>query len=196
MTLVSAYKHQRQRFISLVMMVLICGATAVYAQTEFPTVFPQPVLVIDETGLFNDSKLGKAMLLMHAEKRTVLLNESRIISDTFEQEERRLTELRAEISAEEFRTLSANFDIRVQAARESQLVVLAEMQQSLDNLRRRFLIIALPFLSEIMSKYRASAIIDQRSVLLFDRNMDITLEAIEILDRAFEQDPNLAIEKE
>ncbi len=178
------------------MMVLICGATEVYAETEFPTIFPRPVLVVDEIGLFNDSELGKAMLLMHAEKRTVLLNESRIISETFEQEERRLTELREEISAEEFRALSANFDIRVQDARESQLVVLAEMQQSFDSLRRRFLIVALPFLSNIMSKYRASAIIDQRSVLLFNRNMDITLEAIEILDRAFEQDPDLAIQKE
>lgn len=136
------------------------------------------------------------MQLIQAEERTVLLQESRVISDAFVVEERRLTEVRNEVSADEFRTLSEDFDKRVQAAREAQLAKDVEMQQSIDGQRRRFLVIAAPFLSEIMLKYRASAIVDQRSVLLFNRNLDITLEAIDILDRAFELNPDLAIEKE
>ena len=171
-------------------------ATQTSAQTDFPTVFPQPILVLDQDELFNNSKLGQAMLLLQAEKRTILLQESREISDAFEAEEKRLTELRSEVIVEEFRALSDDFDVRVQAARESQLSKDVEMQQSIDSQRRRFLVIAAPFLSEIMLKYRASAIVDQRSVLLFDRNMDITLEAIAVLDRAFDQNPDLAIEKE
>lgn len=166
------------------------------AQTDFPTVFPQPILVLDQDGLFKNSKLGQAMLLKQAEKRTVLLQESRLISDAFEVEEKRLTDIRSEVSAEEFRVLSEDFDKRVQAAREAQLAKDVEMQQSIDGQRLRFLVIAAPFLSEIMLKYHASAVVDQRSVLLFNRNMDITLEATEILDRAFDQNPDLAIEKE
>ena len=166
------------------------------AQADFPTVFPQPILVLDQDGLFKNSKLGQAMLLIQAEKRTVLLQESRLISDTFEVEEKRLTDIRSEVSAEEFRVLSEDFDKRVLAARESQLAKDVGMQQSVDGQRLRFLVIAAPFLSEIMLKYHASAIVDQRSVLLFNRNMDITLEATEILDRAFDQNPDLAIEKE
>ena len=136
------------------------------------------------------------MQLIQAEERTVLLQESRVISDAFVVEERRLTEVRNEVSADAFRTLSEDFDKRVQAAREAQLAKDVEMQQSIDGQRRRFLVIAAPFLSEIMLKYRASAIVDQRSVLLFNRNLDITLEAIDILDRAFALNPDLAIEKE
>ena len=174
---------------------MLCATQSV-AQSDYPTVFPQPILVLDQDALFNNSKLGQAMLLIQAEQRTVRLQESRVISDAFEIEEKRLTEIRSEVSAEEFRILSEDFDTRVVAARESQLAKDVEMQQSIDGQLRRFLVIAAPFLSEIMVKYHASAIIDQRSVLLFNRNMDITQEAIEILDRAFDQNPDLAIEKE
>ena len=184
-----------QRFVALLVGFILC-ASPTFAQSDFPTVFPQPILILDQDGLFNNSKLGQAMQLIQAEERTVLLQESRIISDAFVVEEKRLTEIRTEVSAEEFRTLSEDFDKRVLAARESQLAKDVAMQQSIDGQRRRFLVIAAPFLSEIMLKYRASAVVDQRSVLLFNRNLDITLEAIETLDRAFEQNPDLAIEKE
>ncbi|PCJ75365.1 MAG: hypothetical protein COA53_05510 [Rhodobacteraceae bacterium] len=175
---------------------LVLLATQSVAQVDFPTVFPQPVLVLDQEGLFINSKLGQAMQLIQAGKRTVLLQESRVISDAFVIEEKRLTEIRSEVTPEEFRTLSEDFDKRVQAARESQLAKDVEMQKSIEGQRRRFIVIAAPFLSEIMAKYQASAIIDQRSVLLFNRNLDITLEAIEILDRAFELNPDLATERE
>jgi len=191
----SVKKPYLQRFV-VALVGLVLSVTHSVAQTDFPTVFPQPVLVLDQDGLFNNSKLGQAMLLIQAEKRTVLLQESRLLSDAFVVEEKRLTEIRSEVSVEEFRTLSEDFDARVLAARESQLEKDVEMQKSIDGQRRRFLVIAAPFLSEIMTKYHASAIIDQRSVLLFNRNLDITLEAIATLDRAFELNPDLAIEKE
>lgn len=183
------------RFLTLFFGALLC-ITQSNAQTEFPTVFPQPILIVDQDGLFNNSRLGQAILLEHAERRAVLQQESRIVGEAFESEEKQLTETRTEVSAEEFRLLSEDFDIRVQAARASQLEKDVELQQSVDGQRRRFLIIAAPFLSKIMLKYHASAIVDQRSVLLFDRNMDITIEAIKVLDLAFEQNPDLAIEKE
>jgi len=191
----SVKKPYLQRFV-VALVGLVLSVTHSVAQTDFPTVFPQPVLVLDQDGLFINSKLGQAMQLIQAEKRTVLLQESRLLSDAFVVEEKRLTEIRSEVSVEEFRTLSEDFDARVLAARESQLEKDVEMQKSIDGQRRRFLVIAAPFLSEIMTKYHASAIIDQRSVLLFNRNLDITLEAIATLDRAFELNPDLAIEKE
>ncbi|OUS08578.1 hypothetical protein A9Q96_03820 [Rhodobacterales bacterium 52_120_T64] len=188
-------KSSLNRFVALLIGLVLCATQSV-AQADFPTVFPQPVLVLDQDELFNSSKLGQALQLAQAEKRTVLLQESRLISDAFVIEEQRLTEIRNEASAEEFRTLSEDFDKRVLVAREEQLAKDVEMQKTIDGQRRQFLVVAAPFLSEIMSKYFASAIIDQRSVLLFNRNLDITLEAIETLDRAFELNPDLATEKE
>ena len=174
---------------------LFC-ATQALAQTDFPTVFPQPILVVDQDGLFNSSKLGQAMLLIQAEKRTVLQQESRLTSEAFLAEEKQLTETRSAVSAEEFSLLSEDFDARVQAARAAQLVKDVDLQQSDDGQRRRFIVIAAPFLSKIMLKYHATAIADQRWMLLFNRNMDITNEAIIVLDSAFELNPDLAIEKE
>ena len=184
-----------QRLLILVATLVVCAGSG-FAQTDYPTVFPRPVVVLDQEALFNDSKLGQAILLAEAENRTVLLQENRIISDAFEEEEAELTAMRSTISTDEFHVLSEDFDKRVRAAREEQLSKDVELQQKNEARRRRFLWISAPYLSEIMSKYRAVAILDQRSVLLFDRNMDITLEAIELLDRAFEENPNLAIEEE
>lgn len=174
---------------------MLC-ATQTVAQSVFPTVFPQPILVVDRVEVFNDSKLGQAMRLVQAEQRTILLQEGRQVNDAFEAEEQRLTEIRSEVSVDEFQILSEGFDVRVQAARQAQRVKDLDMQQAIDGLPNRFFAIAAPFLSKIMSKYQASAIIDKRSVLLFNVNMDITEEIIQILDRAFAQNPNLAIVKE
>jgi len=44
-----------------------------------------------------------------------------------------------------------------------------------------------------LQKYMAGAILDRRSVLLFDKNMDITDEAIALLDDAFAKNPNMAL---
>lgn len=167
----------------------ISGSVA--AQSAFPTVFPKPVLIIDQTQLFNESKLGLAILLEVAQERTALLHESRAIDDAFEAEELSLTEKRPLVTPEDFRLLSDDFDTRVQAARETQLTKAQELQQALDTQEIRFLRIATPYLGEIMTKYFAGAILDKRSVVLFNRDMDITAEAIAILDQAFAANPDM-----
>ena len=191
----SGYLGFKKRFLTLLAF-LVLFANPSIAQTEYPTVFPLPILILDQETLFKDSQLGQAILLIGAEKRTVLLQESREISDDFEFEELQLTQKRPDLSVEEFRALSDDFDARVQATRESQLVKDVELQQYIDGQSRRFLVLAAPYLSNLMVKYQATAIVDQRSVLLFDRKLDITREAIALLDQAFEQNPNMAMEEE
>lgn len=180
----------------LALAVIFLGALPLQAQSVYPTVFPKPTLILDQDRLFNDSQLGRALSLELALKRTALLQESREISEAFENEELRLTETRASMTSEEFRVLSDDFDIRVEQARKTQLSKDLAMQQEVDGQRLRFLNLSLPYLSEIMLKYFAGAIVDQRSVLLFNRDMDITGEAIILLDRAFDENPDMAIEKE
>lgn len=181
--------------IALTLLVITFGAVTAHAQA-FPTVFPKPVLILDQEKLFNDSQLGRAISLGIALKRTALIQESRELDLAFENEEMQLTETRIDMTAEDFRILSEDFDRRVQEARVTQLGKDKLMQQEIDGQRRRFLTLAVPYLSEIMLKYFAGAIVDQRSVVVFNRDMDITDEAITLLDRAFEDNPGLAIEKE
>ena len=180
----------------LAIIVLVIGVLPVNAQNGYPTVFPKPILILDQERLFAESNLGQAMTLALALQRTVLLQESREIYNKFEAEEQHLTEIRAATSLEEFRLLSEDFDRRVQQTREVQLRKDVVMQQAIDRQQRRFLTIAVPYLSEIMVKYFAGAILDKRSVVVFNRDMDITDEAIVILDRAFAENPDMAIEKE
>ena len=189
------YRNLQKRFLTLLAFLVLASSQS-FALSDYPTVFPLPILVLDQEALFSDSKLGQAILFVGAERRTVLLQESREISDAFELEELQLTQKRSEISIEDFRALSDDFDARVQATRESQLTKDVELQQYIDGQSHRFLVLAAPYLSNLMLKYQASAIVDQRSVLLFDRKMDITREAIELLDQAFEQNPDLAREEE
>lgn len=180
---------------ALTLLLLAFGAMTVHAQA-FPTVFPKPVLILDQERLFSDTNLGRAIALGIALRRTALLQESRELDLAFETEELRLTETRVDIPPEEFRILSEGFDQRVQEARQTQLGKDVAMQQEIDGQRRRFLTLTVPYLSQIMLKYAAGAIIDQRSVLLFNRDMDITDETIALLDRAFDANPDMAIEKE
>lgn len=166
------------------------------AQSAFPTVFPAPVLLLDRDRLFSESKLGQVILAAEAETRAALTIISRDIKTGFENEESRLTDLRATIAAEEFQILSDDFDQRVQAMREEQLAEDIALQQKSEQNRRRFFSISAPYMSEIMQRYQASAILDIRTVLLFNKDMDITAEAIALLDIAYTENPDIANEEQ
>ncbi len=161
------------------------------AQFAFPTVFPKPVLLLDQDRLFAETDLGKALAAEILAKREALIKENRAIELAFETEERRLTDQRPSMDPEAFRALADEFDTRVQAAREAQLNKDLALQSESDRNRRRFFELSAPFLSRLLQKYSAGAILDRRSVLLFDKNMDITDEAIALLNEAFAQNPDL-----
>ncbi len=173
---------------------LFAFGTPVLAQGAYPTVFPRAILLLDQERLFNDSALGKAILQTVIDKRSALIQENRTIDQTLEAEEKRLTEKRASLPIPEFQTLAEDFDARVQKIRAEQLQKGRALQEDFDRAPLRFMTLAAPYLNRLMQKYSASALLDRRSVLLFDRNMDITDEAISLLDKAYAENPNMAVE--
>ncbi len=182
-------------FIVLVMALSTFGSHA-SGQGNFPTVFPLPVLILDRDVLFSESQLGKAIVTVELETQRKVLDNRRDIVVAFENEEKELTELRANTLGEEFQLLSNDFDARVQAMREEQLAIDVKMQTDTERNRLRFFGLSAPYLSEIMQKYNAIAILDKRTVLLFNKEMDITAEAIKLLDIAYAADPTMLVEKE
>lgn len=92
---------------------------------------------------------------------------------------------------DDFRALADDFDVRVEASRAKQIQDANEAQQRAEARRRKFLEVAGPVLGRLLAKYQATALLDQRSVLLFNRNMDVTQEAINILDQAYLDDPDM-----
>ncbi len=179
--------------LALVLTLFVFGAP-VLAQGAYPTVFPRAILLLDQERLINASALGKAILQTVIDKRRALIQENRMIDQTLEAEEKRLTEKRASLPIPEFQTLAEDFDARVQKIREEQLQKGRALQEDFDRAPLRFMTLAAPYLNRLMQKYSASALLDRRSVLLFDRNMDITDEAISLLDKAYAENPNMAVE--
>lgn len=179
----------------LATVILVSFASLTNAQVAFPTVFPAPVLLLDRDGLLTDTRLGQSILLQEAADRDALIQEGQEIARAFESEETQLTERRLSMSGEDFQALSDDFDARVQAVRDRQLADGFALQQESEENRKRFLELARPYIGQLMQKYSASAVLDVRSVIQFNRSMDITDELIILLDEAFMQNPYMMNEE-
>jgi len=182
------------RLILLLVLAVLALSGPLWAQSAFPTVFPKPLLVLDQDRFFSESGLGKAMTGNLLAKREEVIKNARGVYLAFETEERRLTDQRLGMDPAKFQILADDFDARVQESRKQQLATDLDLQKEADGIRQQFFRIAAPYMSQLLQKYSAGAILDMRSVLLFDQNMNITDEAIALLDKAFADNPNLALE--
>ena len=158
---------------------------------EFPVFQAANILIVSQEDLFSNSALGKEILDLEQRERDVLIAEGRRIGDAFIAEEQRLTELRDTLPPDEFQALADAFDAKVVAARAAQETNDANLIANIEARRRAFYGVIAPILAQVMQRYNASVIIDRRSALLFDRNLDITREAIEFLDKAFAENPDM-----
>ncbi len=180
----------------LVLLAVLCLPLSALAQGNFPTVFPRSILLLDPDRLLRDSDIGAAMLAAFDEKRAARIAENELIATQLENEESQLTDLRPTIDPEDFRQKARDFDEKVQRIREEQIAKDVELQREADQIPTRFVEISAPFLSELMEKYQSGAIVDIRTVLLYNRNFDVTDEAIELLNRIYAENPDMLTEEE
>ncbi|MCF6273004.1 MAG: OmpH family outer membrane protein [Rhodobacteraceae bacterium] len=178
----------RLRFSWLLLAVFWAG---IAPAQDFPTYGSSNILIINQDALFSASRLGRDILQQEERERDLLIEEGRRIGDEFIAEELDLTAQRDTLPAEEFRLLAEAFDIKVEKARAEQEANDSTLIANIEARRRAFFQVIAPVLARLMQKYGAAAIIDQRSVLLFDRNMDITREAIDLLDKAYNENPDM-----
>ena len=159
---------------------------------DFPTYQTTTnILIINQDALFSQTVLGQDILNLEQQDRDALIEEGRRIGADFVSEELELTTLRDTLSADEFRALATAFDEKVEKARAEQEANDSTLIANIEARRRSFFQIIAPALAGLMQKYGAAAIIDRRSVLLFDRNLDITSEAVELLDKAYSENPDM-----
>ena len=169
---------------------LFVGAWAAQAQ-DFPTFQPTSVLIVSQETLFSESALGKDILALEQSERDALIEESRQIGADFVAEEQELTDLRDTLAPEEFKKLADAFDEKVVAARAAQDANDSTLIANIEARRRAFYRVIAPVLARLMQQYNASVIIDRRTVLLFDTNLDITSEAVQFLDNAYSENPDM-----
>ncbi len=165
-------------------------APAAYAQ-DYPVFQAANMLIVSQEELFSNSALGQDILQLEQDERDSLIVEGRRIGAEFEAEEKTLTALRDTMSPEEFQVLADAFDAKVVAARAAQETNDTNLIANIEARRRAFYGVIAPILAKVMQRYNATVILDRRSALLFDRNLDITREAIEFLDKAYSENPDM-----
>ncbi|MFN7224518.1 MAG: OmpH family outer membrane protein [Paracoccaceae bacterium] len=179
----------------------ICGSAGVAQQLEFSTGVPvqdapeavrSSIVTLDRTRLFEETRMGRAILSRIDAASKELVAENRRLESALEEEERSLTQRRATLPLEEFRALAAEFDTRVEELRVAQEAKGRALTRAREADQRRFFELTFPVLAELMQEVGAVAIID-RSVLIlsFDR-IDITSQAIAKLDAELGDGADLA----
>ena len=140
------------------------------------------VVTLDRNRLFEETRLGQAILARIDSASNDLIAENRRLEAALEAEERLLTERRATLPTAQFRELAQEFDSRVEELRVTQEAKSRALTRQRDTEQQRFLEASAPVLADLMQDLGAVAIIDRSVVVLsFDR-FDITAQAIARLD--------------
>lgn len=183
----------RRAFIPFVMM--LAGVTPGQAQ-QTPAAEPHssaagtaqgvisPVLTIDSERLFRESAFGERVTREIEAQSEQLAAENREIEAALEAEERDLTEKRAQMEPAKFRVLADAFDEKVQRTRAEQAAKNRTLNEVLDLERDRFLSAAAPVLEQLMRNSDAAVILERRRVFVSSSAIEVTDQAISLLDEA------------
>ena len=140
------------------------------------------VLVVDTDRLWQRSAFGRRAKAEHEQRLSELEAENLAANETLAAEEQTLTTQRAETEAEEFRQLADNFDQKVQQTRTTQLEKNRSLLNRFEQEQEAFFRAATPVFEQIMLDSGAAVILERRSVLFGDPRVDITDQAIALLD--------------
>lgn len=140
------------------------------------------VLTVDVERLFTQSLFGQRIAREYTSGREGLAAENRRIADALREEELALAAQRPEMDPAVFRAEAAAFDEKAQAIRRAQDAKERELETILTNGRDRFLSEAQPILGQILVARDAYALLDRRSVLLSLGSIDVTDDAIALID--------------
>ena len=153
---------------------------------------PQPLFAEEDTVLFtvDMSKLlrlsdfGKNIIAVNNAARQNLQNENNNLEEKLLIEEKELSELRKTISIDEFRPKALEFDKKVTIIRKGQ----REKEENLNKKVRReetdFFKKIYPILYELLIERGGLVLVDQRNAILWDNSVDLTDDAIALINQA------------
>ncbi len=154
-------------------------ATGALAQGEGAAT---PIVVVNQERLLSQSLYGQRIQREVEAAGAALASENRQIEAQLTQEELGLTERRALMTPEAFRPIAEEFDSRVNDIRAAQETKGRALQQQAEAAQQAFFETAFPILVEILRERGASVLMDNRAVLLTADGIDITDEAIALID--------------
>ena len=153
--------------------------------------FAQPLLgseksslfTVDMGKLYRSSDFGKNIIVNNNIARQALQNENEELELELLSEEKELSELRKTLSLDEFSPKALDFDEKVSIIRTEQ----GKKEEYLKNKARQeeaeFYKKVYPLLYELLLDRGGLLLIDKRNVILWDSSVDITDDAIELINR-------------
>ena len=155
------------------------------------TLFAQPLrgseksslFTVDMGKLYRSSDVGKNIILNNNIDRQALQNENEELELELLSEEKELSELRKKLPLDQFRPKALVFDEKVSIIRIEQ----GKKEENLKNKARQgeteFYKKVYPLLYELLLDRGGLLLIDKRNVILWDSSVDITDDAIELINR-------------
>jgi Skp family chaperone for outer membrane proteins len=142
------------------------------------------VLTISSERLFADSEFGQRVLREIEAEGILLAEENERIVVELSKEEKDLTELRTQVTPEEFRPLAEAFDNKVQTHRDGQRAKLDALSRRSEEAQQLFFETIQPVLIDLLRETGATVIIERSSVFLSSDRTDVTETAIARIDAA------------
>lgn len=140
----------------------------------------QSVLVVSRARILTDTVAARSLREDEAALRTRLKQWIAAEKLSLETDEKRLTELRAQIPKEDFDQLTGEFDQRVRSFRRDTQRFEAAIQASFRAARKDLVTNLYPILIEVLQRHGADLIIDADQILIANPNIDMTNEVIEL----------------
>ena len=141
------------------------------------------VFTVDMAKLLRFSEYGKSIIAANNIARQNLQNENDNLEEKLLLEEKELSKLRETLSTDEFRPKALDFDKRVTIIREEQ----GRKEENLIKINRNqeaeFYKKVYPLLYELLLKRGGSVLFDQRNIILWNNSVDITDEAIKLINQ-------------
>lgn len=154
------------------------------AESSVPTTSgTSTILTLDQERLFEESQWGQRALAEINADSSDLAAENRRIEAELSAEEQDLANRRATMAAQEFRALADAFDAKVVEIRRNQDAKLRDLNRLSDAERQAFFTAVAPILRDyLLASEGAVAILDRRAILVAADAIDITDEAIALVD--------------
>ena len=146
------------------------------------------LFTVDMSKLFRSSDFGKDIISANNKARQELQNENEELESKLLLEEKELSEQRKILSPDEFRPKALEFDRKVSIIRSEQ----GEKEVNLKNKARKqeseFYKKIYPLLYELLLAQGGLVLIDQRNVILWDSSVDITDDAIKLINQVLSKE--------
>jgi len=172
-----------RRGAALALLAVLAGPVAAQ-EAETPAAPPaSSILTLDQERMFEESQWGKRALAQVTADSADLAAENRQIEAELSAEEQELADKRASMPAQDFRPLAEAFDAKVVEIRRNQDTKFRNLNRLNEAERQAFFTAAAPVLRDyLLASQGAVAILDRRAILVASDAIDITDEAIALVD--------------